>query len=161
MNGLIQIYTRFNLFLFFSKLILCLTLNIYRQQIDKNIPYPSPTTKQDLLKDYNFDKIDEIALNAITDNILKNSLENLVIHLTSYCVDELEVVRILYRWITSPKLSDIDCSQYHVQTVGRKIYSLQQKKNYSRLFYELCRYFVVFLTKNSTNLLLNNNFFLV
>lgn len=107
-------------------------------QVNKEEPYPCPVTRENLLKNYCFDKIDRIALEAFDAIFLRNTLEHLVSHLVDKCSDELEKVRILYRWVTSPKISEIDCNSYSNETVGDRIKSLKSNR-YAEFFFEMCR----------------------
>ncbi|CAD5126751.1 DgyrCDS14807 [Dimorphilus gyrociliatus] len=112
--------------------------NSYGEQVNTDEPYPSPLTKEEALKNYCFKELDKIALEAITPMITKNSLSHLVDHLTAVCKDEMEKLRIIFRWITSPKLKDIDTNNLPFGTVGYEIQNILETGRNTALFTKLC-----------------------
>ncbi|CAD5126922.1 DgyrCDS14936, partial [Dimorphilus gyrociliatus] len=109
------------------------------QEVNTNEPYPSPLTKEEVLKNYSFEELDKIALETITPMIMKNSLPQLVQHLMGVCKDDMEKLRIIFRWVTSPKLKEINTDNSSPETVGYEIKNLFETHNIISLFARLCR----------------------
>lgn len=77
-------------------------------RIPPDMIYPNPLTKEEILKNYDFTKIDKLATSKNDTTFMNKPPKRLVEYLIKNCKDEMEKARVLFRWLTSLDRDNID-----------------------------------------------------
>ncbi|XP_052213451.1 uncharacterized protein LOC127832191 isoform X2 [Dreissena polymorpha] len=111
--------------------------------LDPNIPGPRPpsTRKSEIFDERDYEEVDERAITTPA-NFLKQTLKELVAHLTAGYQDDLSRIRVIFRWITCQPVDLLPMPKEPPQS--QAIYQLwrikHKKGNYAQLVSLLCRY---------------------
>ncbi|CAD5126364.1 DgyrCDS14507 [Dimorphilus gyrociliatus] len=89
--------------------------------------YPNPFTKEEILRNYDFTKIDKFALSKKSSCFLSKTPSDAVASLTRrYRNDEIEKFRVLFRWFASLNLHSINYSDVKVNEIRYLMYQIHR-----------------------------------